>query len=87
MMVSYWRRIAAPIIGRVLADNAGKPEAEVRAALRSAYPFGPREHHPYRIWLDEIRIQMGRRNLDGRVRKAQGRQPEPPDPRQTALFG
>jgi hypothetical protein len=86
MMLSHWRRIAAPIIAGVLADNAGKPEAEVRAALRSAYPFGPREHHPYRIWLDEIRIQMGWRKLAGRVRKAQGRQPEPPDPRQTELF-
>jgi hypothetical protein len=29
MMVSYWRRIAAPIVARALADHAGKAEAEV----------------------------------------------------------
>jgi len=71
-MQSRWRRAAAPIIARVLAENAGRPEAEVRAALRAAYPFGPREHHPYRIWLDEIRIQTGRRQLSGRERRLQG---------------
>jgi len=85
-MQSRWRRAAAPIIARVLAENAGRPEAEVRAALRAAYPFGPREHHPYRIWLDEIRIQTGRRQLSGRERRLQGRPPRPPDPRQELLF-
>ncbi|HOQ48123.1 MAG TPA: hypothetical protein PK157_22645 [Bryobacteraceae bacterium] len=85
-MQSRWRRAAAPIIARVLAENAGRPKAEVRAALRAAYPFGPREHHPYRIWLDEIRIQTGRRQLSGRERRLQGRPPRPPDPRQELLF-
>ncbi len=85
-MLSYWRRVAAPIIAKVLQDTAGQPAREVRAALLKAYPFGPRKHHPYRIWRDEVRTQMGRRKLDNRVRKAQGREPEPPDPRQTALF-
>jgi hypothetical protein len=86
-MLSYWRRKAAPIIARVLADTAGQPERQVRGALLAAYPFGPREHHPYRIWLDEIRVQTGRRRLSSRVRKLQGRAPEPPDERQAVLFG
>ena len=85
-MLSCWRRIAAPIIARVLAENAGKHEPEVRAALRSVYPFGPREHHPYRIWLDEIRVQTGRRKLTLRERRMQGRPIPPPDPRQKPLF-
>ncbi len=78
--------MAAPIVARVLAENAGKPQREVRAALRAAYPFGPREHHPYRIWLDEVRIQTGRRQLSRRERRLQGRPPQRPDPRQKPLF-
>ncbi len=85
-MLSHWRRKAAPIVKEVLAAMAGRPEPEVRAALRAAYPFGPRKHHPYTIWLDEIRVHTGRRKLSGRQRVMQGRSAEPPDPRQVELF-
>lgn len=85
-MQSRWRRIAAPIIARVLAENAGKPEAEARAALRAAYPFGPRKHHPYRIWLDEISRQRGTRTKPLGPSAAQGVSPRPVDPRQQLLF-
>jgi len=85
-MTSYWRGIAAPIIARVLAETAGKPPGEVRAALRAAYPFGPRKHHPYRIWCDEIRVQTGRRKTTPQVRRLQDRPSLPPDGRQQELF-
>jgi hypothetical protein len=85
-VTSHWRKIAAPIIAKVLAETAGKTGAEVRAALRAAYPFGVRRHHPYRVWLDEIRIQTGRRRLGSRVRRLQGRPPQPPGPRQQPLL-
>ena len=85
-MISHWRRFAAPIIARVLAETSGKPDLEIRAALRAAYPFGPRRHHPYRIWLDEIRIQTGRRKIGSRVRRLQGRPPYLPDERQQSLL-
>ena len=85
-MISRWRRLAAPIIAKILEETKGKPETEVRAALRAAYPFGPREHHPYKIWLDEIRIQTGRRSIDSRMRRLQGRPPQPPDSRQQRLL-
>ena len=85
-MISHWRKFAAPIIARVLAETTGKPDAEVREALRAAYPFGPRRHHPYRIWLDEIRIQTGRRKIGSRVRRLQGRTPQGPDDRQQSLL-
>jgi len=85
-MNSYWRAISAPIIARVLVETAGKSPEEVRAALRAAYPFGVRRHHPYRIWCDEIRVQTGRRKITRSVRKQQGRAPEPPDARQQELF-
>jgi hypothetical protein len=85
-VTSHWRRAAAQIITRVLEEHASKPDVEVRAALRAAYPFGQRQHHPYRIWLDEIRIQTGRRKIGLRARRLQGRQPLPADDRQISLL-
>jgi hypothetical protein len=86
-MNSSWRAFAAPIIARVLAETAGKPSEEVRAALRATYPFGVRRHHPYRIWCDEIRVQTGRRKITLPARRQQGRFAPPPDGRQQELFG
>ena len=74
-MTSRWRHHAAPIIARVLEETKGKPDKEIRAALRTAYPFGPRKHHPYRIWCDEIRVQTRRR-----------RAPKPDDRQQALLL-
>jgi hypothetical protein len=48
-----------PIIEKVLAETSGKDEKEIVKALRDAYPFGPRKHHPYKIWLDEVKRQRG----------------------------
>lgn len=39
MSESKWRSHAAPIIASVLREMAGKPEKEIKAALREAYPF------------------------------------------------
>ena len=86
-MNSYWRGISAPIIARVLVETAGEPPEDVRIALRAAYPFGVRRHHPYRIWCDEIRVQTGRKKITGVVRRLQARPPLPPDDRQQDLFG
>ena len=52
-----WRETARPIIERVLRETAGQPEAAIRKALRAAYPFGPRSHHPYKQWCDEVARQ------------------------------
>lgn len=85
-MTSYWRSKAAPIIARVLRETQGQPTAVVRRALREAYPFGERSHdpYPYKVWLDEVARQQGRKPpLGTRVRR-----PEPPaeDPRQARLW-
>lgn len=53
-----WREHARPIVWRVIQENAGKTEKEIRAALFDAYPYGQRKHHPYKIWLDEIKKQL-----------------------------
>lgn len=72
-----WRERVRPIIAQVLKETEGKSEAEIRRALREAFPFLPRQHHPYKTWLDEIQRQRGL--------KRPKRGPEP-DPRQRGLF-
>lgn len=54
-----WRDHARPIIHRALEATKGKPEKDIRRALREAYPYGVRRHWPYKIWLDEIARQRG----------------------------
>jgi hypothetical protein len=57
--MSTWRERATPIIEDVLRITAGQDEKAIRVALRDAYPFGPRQYHPYRIWCDEVKRQRG----------------------------
>lgn len=79
-MKDTWRHSARPIIAQVIAANKGKDEKEIRAALREAYPFGERKYHPYKIWLSEIQIQLGKRRF--------GEKKDKPNlnPNQTNLF-
>ena len=56
MSDSIWRRAAKRAIGEVVSS---KPldqwtEKELRTALRNAYPFGPRSHWPYKVWLKAV---------------------------------
>lgn len=73
-----WRDRVRPIIDGVLRATRGKPESEIKSALHAAYPFGPRQYHPYRIWCDEIRVQRGRKrppaNRSARVRAVEAEQ-------------
>lgn len=59
---SSWRERAAPIIARVLRETAGQPDGDIKRALRDAYPFGERRYHPYKVWLDEVKNQRGKRS-------------------------
>ena len=54
-----WRDEARPIIAAVIAEVGTSDLPRLRKALREAFPFGPRENHPYQIWCDEIRVQLG----------------------------
>lgn len=59
---STWRRQARRIIGNVLAslpDNT--PEKTCRDHLRAAYPWGERQHHPYRMWCAEQKLALAER--------------------------
>lgn len=84
-MSSYWRERAAPIIAKVIAENKGKDLKEIRKALFYAYPFGERQYHPYKIWLDECAKQLGTKK---KTHWHLGRKKiiKPPDPNQMNLL-
>lgn len=53
--IGYWRQGARKAILGVLGSmRTGEHTAEaVLAACDKAYPYGPREHFPYKAWLQE----------------------------------
>lgn len=53
-----WRESFAPEIAKIIADNAGKTQQELRKILLADGPSDP----PYwqrRMWCDEVRVQLG----------------------------
>jgi len=48
-------------MARVIAENKHLGEKEIRKALYHAYPFGERRMYPYKVWLSEIAVQLGKR--------------------------
>jgi hypothetical protein len=52
-----WRAKARHVITRVM-EAARAAQLDVAATIKeidAAYPFGPREYHPYQMWLKERR--------------------------------
>lgn len=66
---SHWYTTAARAVGEAIdALPAGASDADVRGAILKAYPFGVRQHWPYKQWLKARRdalIGMGRGHLVG----------------------
>lgn len=61
-----WR----PIIAKVIAENPEADQKVLRAALRAAWPKRElRSGWPYKVWLDEIARQTGRKPKRDRKRK------------------
>lgn len=51
-----WRDKARWVIYSTLRDlPEGTDKKIIRTLLRKAYPFGAREHWPYKVWCDEVR--------------------------------
>lgn len=62
--IGHWRQGARKAILAVVgAMRTGEHTAEaVLAACDKAYPYGPREHFPYKAWLQErgvLRLALG----------------------------
>ena len=85
-MTATWRDLARPIIAKVIAEVGTSDRKRLNAALREAYPWGPREYHPYKIWCNEIRVQLG--EVEKPERKTREKKPAKPaeQPGQTMLF-
>lgn len=69
------REYCAPIIARVIREVGKYNMKLLRKSLRDAYPWYERKYHPYKIWCDEVRRQLGGRPLPGEQ-----------DPNQIKLF-
>lgn len=78
-MISYWRSHAKPIIAEVIKNNPGKSNAELKKLISKKYPFGERAYHPYKIWLDEVKRQLGEKP------KLNSRDKTPDDPNQMSF--
>jgi hypothetical protein len=65
-----WQQYSAPIIKRVIEQCGTEDMKLLRKKLHEAYPFGERKYHPYKIWCDEIRRQLGLKRPTSKKRKA-----------------
>lgn len=55
-----WRRKARFALARIVESyintHASVDDDELMGLVRTAYPFGPRENHPYRAWREECNL-------------------------------
>lgn len=59
--VSHWTLAAKRAIAEVDAALPAEVSLEDRTkAIDAAYPFGPRSHLPYKMWLQARREYLGR---------------------------
>jgi hypothetical protein len=67
-----WRDRFRPMIAEVLAAHAGAGEKTLRRALREAWPYTMTRGGaawPYKVWLDEIARQRGKRKPARKLRR------------------
>lgn len=69
-MKNTWRDIARPLIYSILQQHADKTEKEKRKLLKDAYPWGERAMHPYKIWCDEVSIQLKKKKFGIKINAA-----------------
>jgi hypothetical protein len=70
MTRSYsWREIASPIIRETISNAGTNDMKHLRRELSKAYPFGQKKYYPYKVWLDEIKQQLGTKLKRGDVRR------------------
>ncbi len=58
---SEWYARAIAVIDEALMDiDVAEGRAAVKHALRTHYPFGQREHHPYKMWCKAVKHTLDR---------------------------
>lgn len=61
-----WRDSCRPIIAEVIKNNHSKTLKELKRLISKEYPFGERSRHPYKIWCDEVKRQLGLKKVKKR---------------------
>ena len=57
---SRWREYASKIIRDIISAYPNVTDKkQLRTLISSAYPFGEKKYHPYKIWCDEVSVQLG----------------------------
>lgn len=53
----YWKNKSRHVINTVLVqfDNEPVNHEQLIKLVRECYPFGLRSHHPYKVWLNEVK--------------------------------
>jgi hypothetical protein len=60
-MSDTWRNVSRTVIDHALSTlPATATFADKKKAIDTAYPFGPRSHHPYKVWLSERKRYLAR---------------------------
>lgn len=54
------RQEAQSVIAQIQRANPQAKGETLRKLLSDAYPFGIKENHPYKIWLEEVNKVCGR---------------------------
>jgi len=50
--MSTWKQAAKATIAKVIKENPDADYKTFKKKLKEAYPFGEREHFPYKVWLE-----------------------------------
>lgn len=58
-MTSRWREHSRRVIQEIIKREGREDQDRLKKAISEAYPFGERKRHPYKIWLDEVKNQLG----------------------------
>ena len=56
--LSYWNVKSREVINTIIAEVGVEDEDALRKAILDAYPFGERRHHPYKVFLEEVKKTM-----------------------------
>lgn len=58
-----WRDRARPVVSEAIRTGRekGLEGKDLKGWVHGAYPFGERAMHPYKVWCDEVKKQLGER--------------------------
>lgn len=58
MGIETWRDTAKRTIARVIQENPDADYKTFKKKLKDAYPFGRREHFPYKVWCEQQKLTL-----------------------------